>query len=204
MLPVLRLSLFAFLLLVFTAVSPSITAAPATFEQVRASVVKLYNHAEGGGQCSAVAVRPGQYVTARHCVNTSDEEMVLWASPMLKGTAVLRLIDEENDLALVESEVLKGGVTLGAKPHVGDHLVAIGYPYDIPVLSFAECTFLGNGVPFEGFQEKTLVNCQLIPGMSGGPIVNDAGQLVSINQMGTKAALAGGAPYAALRDLLKR
>ncbi|HEY9051505.1 MAG TPA: serine protease [Gammaproteobacteria bacterium] len=97
-----------------------------------------------------------------------------------KGKLEMRDIDVIHDLAIVSSDI-KGkkhlqisdvGLSKGAR------IFAIGNPHDLG-MSIVEGTF--NGLLEKSLYERILFSGSLNPGMSGGPALNQRGQVIGIN-----------------------
>lgn len=185
------------------AVSVIVTAGAAPIPHVLTSLVKIY-HEDGVGECTAFAIRMTRYITAGHCVDGAQTLLVVYGTEKAIGRVLYE--SPEHDLAVFEcEEIMRPGLKLGAKPGYGDTLMAFGFGADMPVPVYFSLDALGEFVPFEGFPEKLVMNHALVPGMSGGPIVNAAGEVVSVNQISSQSyGLSGGAAYAHLKALYKR
>ncbi|MGH8034522.1 MAG: S1 family peptidase, partial [Lysobacterales bacterium] len=115
-----------------------------------------------------LANRPGRY-RARY-VSASG----------LEGSLELLAVDAVHDLAVLRAEdFAPEGLLLGERPPPkGSRLYALGYPYDIG-LTIVEGTF--NGMLEKSLYEKIHFTGSINPGMSGGPALGHAGNVVGIN-----------------------
>lgn len=108
----------------------------------------------------------------------SHRLQVVRGTQRFKGT--LKEIDPPHDLAVIQLEgEAPGHFELSAKePARGATLFAIGHPHDIG-LSIVDGTF--NGLAEGELEELLHFSGALNPGMSGGPCVNESGEVVGVN-----------------------
>lgn len=114
---------------------------------------------------------PGTY-TARYVADDGTE-----------GTLELLAVDVVHDLALLKTDGLMRlplGVT-AALPPKGTRLWSMGYPFDIG-LTIVEGTF--NGHWQNTLYEKLHFTGSVNQGMSGGPTLDAAGNVIGVNVMG--------------------
>ena len=112
-------------------------------------------------------------------------------------------IDAVNDLALVQvdrtfSRTVKFAHVL---PDGGDKIYSIGWPEDLNK-SVSEGNF--NGLMQAGPYRKIQMSIPLNPGMSGGPTINEAGEVIGVNVSlrADSQSLAFAIPYEQLKNLL--
>ncbi len=97
------------------------------------------------------------------------------------GSLELKSVDVINDLAIVQRsvEVDMPFFTLAKIPPLkGEKLYALGNPHDLGMI-VVPGTY--NGLKKESFNERIHFTGSINSGMSGGPVVNRAGQVVGIN-----------------------
>jgi len=169
------------LLVLLLALSPTIHAAAIGDVLVRIQLGET-------GYCSAFQVKPGVYFTAAHCLH---EAATLGGRPL-----TVLLVDDVSDLGVFRSTVkMPKIIELGKMPKPLDAVNMIGYS-TIPNAPF----FFGGFVlasevsPVEGVQPVLLINHSAAPGMSGGPIVDRTGKLISVISGGNDF-VCGGVPY---------
>ena len=99
-----------------------------------------------------------------------------------KGGLVLLALDVRHDLAVLAIDKAAANEPYfgwgDAEPIQGQRLYSLGNPLDIG-FAVVEGTF--NGYPQRGFYPQMLFTGAINPGMSGGPVLNAAGQVVGIN-----------------------
>lgn len=150
--------LTALLLFTFVSSPPDITK----------SIVRL---TQPGNVCTGVVVRPTQVLSAEHCIDGTALTVDGMEAKVIKRSGTLILVDVPG--------LLKPGLSIGKLPRRGDEVFSWGYAYDLglTVLVRHIANFLDEDIMLDGTMAK---------GMSGGPVVNQRGELVGINQ-GTDA-----------------
>lgn len=176
------------------------------FAEARGSVVMLFHKS---GSCSAFSINEQQhyYLTAHHClpndpsaaIEASRQEMdrpsptgmylFLDAVPGVRtmGTAiVLRVLkaDATLDVALLEAEVGLPALPRGSEPRIGEDIAALGYALSEPGawLIVGNVAYLKDAVG--GQRRVVLRSTSEIGGMSGGPVIDTRGRVISIVSQG--------------------
>ena len=161
-----RLLLLPFLLIAL-ALSPTQTPKTDLFQ----SVVTLNS---GDGFCSAFSVNEekGFFLTADHCLD-ADMSINDHKVDILATNGIV-------DLALIHADVHDPALLLGDQPPQGSEVELIGYVKKNPV-TFS-LSILGVTQPFEDAPFMFLFGGPLhaVGGMSGGPIVDAKGGVVSV------------------------
>jgi S1-C subfamily serine protease len=182
--------------------TPSASAGPlsvaAVYQRLLPSVVLIQT--TGGGKSSADAKAPassatgsgvianadGTIITANHVIDGADAIKVTYSD----GTATSATVagsDAKQDIATLTPAKLPGTVVpavLGGTPKVGDDVVAIGNPLG---LTASTTSGVVSGLNRVLAREHAADIAGLIqfdaavnPGSSGGPLLNDHGQVVGI------------------------
>lgn len=176
--------------------------------KLRQSVTPIYgNGPENNVFCTAAAISPTKLLTASHCVllvGGLDE----WYTELVD----IRLVEVDKSLdglAVFESDVpheLKP-LSLGKEPQLGDEVLLMGYGGQAPeafalpgiVWSTTMLQPATNTGPF------LWVSRIATEGMSGGPVVDRKGKLVSVVIGGfDKMTIGYNSPYQAVADKFKR
>jgi serine protease Do len=157
------------------------------------------------GSCSGVVIhQKAKYVlTAAHC--TAGD--VLWVD-RVKGDVVA--LDAKKDLAVLrvaELDPSREAVALAAHdPAIRADVMSVGYGYGLerPFFKTAHVSDTsvrlpdGDGGPFIG------VDASFTPGQSGGPVFNEAGEVVAIVQLGDGGTLGLGVGADVIRERVGR
>ena len=172
--------------------SSAIEDLPSLVEEVSPSVVQIRSRSgNGGGVGSGVVIdRSGHILTNYHVVQGATSLVVELPS----GTAAsAELIgsDQDNDLAVIRADLPAGElapVTFGDSDHVvvGQPVFAIGNPFG---LDFTVTSGIISGIDRESQQRANgrsirgvlQTDAAVNPGNSGGPLFNEAGEVVGIN-----------------------
>ena len=168
---------------------PAISDIHPDFDKLKHSITTVENHK---WICTAWSPGIARLITASHCVN--DE--VGYAELKTAHGANTRVIklDKQHDIALLETEETMPPLELGPKPKLGDRVWQVGYGetgagphvlffYLLP--SYIQA--LKGETPLYNFHDMNTMAGNSFAGMSGGPIVDDNGKVVS--------SVIGGAPH---------
>lgn len=161
-------------------------------EKVLASTFQLQTKA-GEGFCTGFIIddRNDYAMTASHCVNAGgwveggiyvDKKLVevTYDNPALDA-AVLKLTDDTRPRLKVNKDLLR----------VGTPVASAGYAYGMPqaffrtgIIAVVERYYPDEfEMPDGPWIERDYSD---IPGMSGGPVVDDSGKVIGVVQMGTR------------------
>jgi S1-C subfamily serine protease len=152
-----------------------------TIDTVRPATFKVLNHGcsfEASG--SAVAISPTVLLTNRHVV-AGARTLV---AQTLHGNATRVeswVVSEQDDLALLNlaSPVASPPVPLATDPIPGDLVVALGYPLG-GSLTAGKGRVVGVGEVPGSSGTMITASMDILPGNSGGPLVNTDGKLVGL------------------------
>lgn len=175
-----------------------------TVNSVRPVTFKVLNHGcEFEASGSAVAVAPDELVTNRHVVDGARSLAVQTSAG--KETPVASWdISQRDDLALLHLAAPVGHtpVRLGLDPTPGDLVAALGYPLGGPLAS-GQGRVVEVGEDPEAHTPIIKASMDVLPGNSGGPLVDTTGSLVGLVRaidLGEGWTLA--VPVDRVRDLL--
>ena len=197
-----------FIVLLLTLTTSFALAAPLT-SKVAQSLVQIYVASpnappEATALCTGFSVRLHKFLTAAHCVEGFEK----FPNSFIKvdgKPGTLLLADHQIDLALVESnDVDKPVIKISSDLARGDQVIAAGYGgghyYPIFTTHVVEST---NYSVSTHQAPGTLFVHPFQKGMSGGPIVNENGKVVSVVQ--ASAQIFGfGANISTIKSFLKR
>ncbi|WP_229076611.1 S1C family serine protease [Actinoplanes sp. DH11] len=179
------------------AASPSASDAPLTVAQVHQaltpSVVLIrtagrdaQDRAEAGSGTGVIANADGTVLTALHVVDGAETIEVTYADGT-KATATIASRDPAQDIATITPQKLPETLVpavLGGGAAIGDDVVAIGNPLG---LTWSTSSGVVSGLDRKLDRDDAADIAGLIqfdaavnPGNSGGPLINDRGQVVGI------------------------
>jgi serine protease Do len=152
---------------------------------VQVQVIDQQAQSKAGIGSGFFAGKPGWVVTNYHVIADLANQPGRYLAQYLaedgtEGRLELLSVDVVHDLAILRAEnlappALQLAVT---EPPKGSRLYSLGYPYDIG-LTIVEGTY--NGMLEKSLYEKLHFTGSINPGMSGGPTLNQAGEVVGIN-----------------------
>lgn len=180
--------------------SASSLAASSVWNPVATKVVKSIAYLTGPeGSCTAWSIdRKHDYaMTAAHC----DQKDILVNNLPAKVLAK----DIKKDLLVLEVKGLdKPALHLSKEnPKIGDEVASYGFGFALE-RPFFRVTHISDDnlyIPFDGIGGPfILVDDNFIPGQSGGPVVNQDGDVVMIVQMGSEAGFGLGVGAEIMKD----
>lgn len=142
--------------------------------------------------CTGVIVdaAKGYILTAEHCVDKNEETYVNASIPAT-------IVKVSEDLAIIKAEPMMGPPIQTAKEvKVGEEVVSIGYGDGHLMALWRHIASFYND------SSDIQLDGDIIQGMSGGPIVNENGELVGINQISFDR-MGGGSGPKEIRNFLK-
>ena len=156
------------------------------------SVVQLF-HVHTNGTCTAFSINQQQrfYLTASHCI--IDGEMGFWKEAIPNVTTqgvfkVVRVVKRSIalDLALLEGDLGFPALAPGAEPKHGHELISIGYAFGEPKpwLFSSIVAAIKDGQSYGVHRRILFKDNQDQGGMSGGPVLDKYGRVVSMVQAG--------------------
>lgn len=161
--------------------------------RVRPSVVQIKGFF-GGNSAQAFhgtgfAVAPGGilltnfHVVAEQVLHPEKFRLEYRTTEGKTGSITVLAIDVRHDLAVVRADGFEGGPLAlnGTVPAKGERAYAIGFPLDVG-LTITEG--VSNGRVEDSFEARIHYSGAINGGMSGGPAINTAGQVIGINVSG--------------------
>lgn len=136
----------------------------------------------GSGTGSGVHIGHGYILTAGHVATMGGELSATDDQGRTHKLTVL-WVNTAKDIALLK---LDDGAPLASAPLscdapiIGQHVRAYGNPLAIESV-YASGTIVGKPIQEGPWQSVMMLDLTIVPGMSGGALVNDAGQVVGIN-----------------------
>jgi S1-C subfamily serine protease len=153
------------------------------------------------GSCTGFAINQakGYFLTASHC----DGEKV-----RIAGTASFKMFkDERKDLMVLRAINLDLGPAIKlakTDPDIGTAVASIGYGFGLEQPMFRLGNISHTRIEIEELSGPfVMIDANYVPGQSGGPVLNDQGELVSIVQRGA-AGFGFGVGVDTIRDRVGR
>jgi S1-C subfamily serine protease len=175
-------------------------------DQVRSDTVLVHNlgcDLEATG--SAVAISPDELVTNRHVVEGARQLSIETASGRRVAVQSWQ-VSETDDLALLRlpDQLFHHPVTLAAEPTIpGNLIVVMGYPLGGPLTVGRGRVLKMTPDPGGSGQAEIEASVDILPGNSGGPLVDTHGQVVGvIRAIDLESGSALAIPAARVKDLL--
>ncbi len=175
---------------------PDPSPARTAHQIIRPSVVRVRQFGldpadteELGVGTGVVIVETGIILTNLHVVAGAERVGVVFADGLESEASVIS-VQPENDLAVLQAatvpdDLVPATLTTTADLELGDRVIAVGNPFGIgPSVSSGVISGLGRNY-FSSDGERLLTNliqfdAAVNPGNSGGPLVNDMGEVVGI------------------------
>lgn len=137
------------------------------------------------GLGTGTVIGDGLILTNAHVIKDGQNEISIKTYTGESYTGTLLSIDKEKDLALVSFESQAEGFTLSnVELYKGKPIMIVGQPAGLPQWSFSEGTI---GTPAFDYKDTKggsytgiQTDAQVIGGNSGGPLIDDRGELVGI------------------------
>ena len=145
----------------------------------------------------AIITSNGYVLTAAHVVSGAKEVKVLTAKGM--KTATIQRVDEANDIAVIrlqEGDYQALAIAPSKQIRLGQSVATIGFP-NINLQGFSPKVTKGEISSINGYGDDPRlwqISVPVQPGNSGGPLLDESGNLVGIivAKFGLKAAMATG------------
>lgn len=151
-----------------------------------------------GGQCTATPVKTHILLTASHCIHEGSPSMLYRHGEEIPLD--LLSVDLNLDLALLRSPQALPPLDIGEQPYAGDTVFAVGYGENAPIPYYFGAVFLGVVTVPTGVR-LALINHHVMPGMSGGPLLNAAGDVIGVLIM-TGKDIGIATPYDEMKQFL--
>jgi S1-C subfamily serine protease len=189
--------LFAFSLLVSTFAASTWTSAVEKLEGAVAFVEIIDTAGERVGSCTGFGINTAKHYvqTAAHCDG---------AKILVDGTTAYKVYkDERKDLMVYRASGVDLSALALAKdvPDILDEVVNAGFGYGFEKPLFRLTHISQRKLDIKGLSGPYIVtDTTFISGQSGGPVVNQRGEVVAIVQMGDSGGLGLGVDATVIRD----
>jgi len=152
---------------------------------LQVQVIEKQSQSKSGIGSGFLAGADGLVITNYHVIadlanHAGDYEARYLTANGEQGSLELVNVDVVHDLAVLRSSDLHAAPLAIAEemPRQGTRLYSMGFPYDIG-LTIVEGTY--NGLLEKSLFERMHFTGSINPGMSGGPVLNQAGAVIGIN-----------------------
>ena len=151
-----------------------------------------------GGVCTGFYINHGGMIaTAGHCVTKGDKVKVYHKDGSVRDATVVA-DDDSQDVALIVLDIAERvkyiPLRCDADLRVGDYVKVIGHPRDIFkwFVSFGHVSGSGKveGAPDPNI-EYIWLQAPILPGNSGGPVINSWGEAVGVISIGMASVFNG-------------
>lgn len=173
--------------------------------------IKVLEHASGAKSAIGsgfLLAEPHLVVTNYHVVSEAvlfpeKYQLEFLAQNQQKGTLTIVAVDVVNDLALLKTDyqAAKSFQVQQQKPVQGAAVYSLGNPHDLGLI-VVPGTY--NGLQKHSFYPRIHFTGAINSGMSGGPAVNEAGEVIGVNVASAGNDLGFLVPAAALKELLAK
>jgi S1-C subfamily serine protease len=135
--------------------------------------------------CSAFFVSPDGYIaTANHCITTTGDMEAFYAidGKMVHVHAKVVAADKPHDVAIIKIDVKDHSYfNINTDPQIGQHTVIWGWP-NVYVYGYKLKHYDGKITDID--DNSIYIYSFIAHGMSGGALVNDAGEVLGITSAG--------------------
>ena len=153
------------------------------YSNINPAIVSVDSQLPDGLSCGTGCIidKNGIILTSAHVVDVGNSVVVTMYNGQNYTAKVLKRVGENKDIALlkIDTEELLKTVKLGnsAKIKVGEKVFAIGNPF-----GFSGTLTQGIISRIDYAKNRIQTDAAINPGSSGGPLLNDKGEIIGINQ----------------------
>ena len=155
----------------------------AIYEKINPAIVSVDSHLADGVSCGTGCIidKNGTILTSAHILEDGKEIIVTMSNGEDYKAKIIKKLGEKKDIALLKISVpyeLKT-VKLGdsEKIKVGEQVIAIGNPF-----GFSGTLTCGVISRIDYSKNRIQTDAAINPGSSGGPLLNEKGEIIGINQ----------------------
>ncbi len=179
-----------FLIMIFSSITlpglcfgKPLKSAVTIYEEINPAIVSVDSQLSDGLSCGTGCIidKSGIILTSAHVVDVGKSVVVTTNSGQNYTAKVLKHLGENKDIALLKIEAARDlkTVKLGnsSKVKVGEKVLAIGNPF-----GFSGTLTQGIISRIDYAKNRIQTDAAINPGSSGGPLLNQKGEIIGINQ----------------------
>ena len=180
---ILCIKLFILLSLPAFAFGKVTKSASAIYSEINPAIVSVDSQLSDGLSCGTGCIidKSGVILTSAHVVDVGSSVVVTMNNGENYTAKLLRKMGENKDIALLKIDAKKNlkTVKLGnsSKIKVGEKVLAIGNPF-----GFSGTLTQGIISRIDYAKNRIQTDAAINPGSSGGPLLNEKGEIIGINQ----------------------
>ena len=158
-------------------------SASAIYSEINPAIVSVDSQLSDGLSCGTGCIidKSGIILTSAHVVDVGNSVVVTMNNGENYTAKLLRKMGENKDIALLKIDTKKNlkTVKLGnsSKIKVGEKVLAIGNPF-----GFSGTLTQGIISRIDYAKNRIQTDAAINPGSSGGPLLNEKGEIIGINQ----------------------
>ena len=158
-------------------------SASAIYTEINPAIVSVDSQLSDGLSCGTGCIidKSGVILTSAHVVDVGNSVVVTMNNGENYTAKLLRKMGENKDIALLKIDTKKNlkTVKLGnsSKIKVGEKVLAIGNPF-----GFSGTLTQGIISRIDYAKNRIQTDAAINPGSSGGPLLNEKGEIIGINQ----------------------
>ncbi len=158
-------------------------SASAIYEEINPAIVSVDSQLSDGLSCGTGCIidKSGVILTSAHVVDVGKSVVVTTNSGQNYTAKVLKHLGDNKDIALLKIDAARDlkTVKLGnsSKVKVGEKVLAIGNPF-----GFSGTLTQGIISRIDYAKNRIQTDAAINPGSSGGPLLNQKGEIIGINQ----------------------
>lgn len=158
-------------------------SASAIYSEINPAIVSVDSQLADGLSCGTGCIidKSGVILTSAHVIDVGNSVVVTMNNGENYTAKLLRKIGENKDIALLKIDAKKNlkTVKLGnsSKIKVGEKVLAIGNPF-----GFSGTLTQGIISRIDYAKNRIQTDAAINPGSSGGPLLNEKGEIIGINQ----------------------
>lgn len=155
----------------------------AIYEEINPAIVSVDSQLSDGLSCGTGCIidKSGVILTSAHVVDVGNAVVVTTNNGQNYTAKVLKCLGDNKDIALLKIDAKRNFKTVklgnSEKVKVGEKVLAIGNPF-----GFSGTLTQGIVSRIDYAKNRIQTDAAINPGSSGGPLLNERGEIIGINQ----------------------